>query len=310
MILGIDIGGTNTVWGVVNDTGKIVIRGKVPTTGWKSFQDYLDGLYESVRSEPGFQNIPIRGIGIGAPNGNFYTGQIEFAPNLPWKGVLPLAGEVESRFKARVFVTNDANAAAMGEIRYGAARGFRDFLMVTLGTGVGSGFICNGELVYGHDGLAGELGHTIAIRNGRICGCGRRGCLETYASATGIVQTAREFLESSSEESLLREIRTIHSSDIYRCALKGDELAIEIFNQTGEILGQSLADAVAITSPGLIVLYGGLAQAGPFIFEPTIQSFEKNLLKIYQNKIRIIPSGLSENDAAILGAAALAGAVN
>jgi glucokinase len=247
----------------------------------------------------------ILGIGVGAPNGNFYTGTIDFAPNLPWKGQIPLAQLLHDKFGIRVMLTNDANAAAIGEMVYGAAKGMKDFVMVTLGTGVGSGFVANGELIYGHDGFAGELGHTNAVRDGRQCGCGKKGCLETYTSATGIVKTVKEFLARDAKASLLRNIENVTSKDIFDAAEKGDALALEIFDYTGKILGQSLADVVAIMSPKAIVLFGGLAGAGKYIFEPTKKYMEDNLLKIWKGKIRIIPSELKESDAAVLGASSL-----
>lgn len=305
MNIGIDIGGTNTAWGIVNANAKIIAQGKISTTAFDTIEDYIDALYNSIT--PAFSKLDkanIAGIGVGAPNGNYHSGQIEFAPNLPWQGIIPLADLLEAKFDLKTRITNDANAAAMGEMKYGAAQGYNDFIMVTLGTGVGSGFVSNGQVIYGHDGLAGELGHSIAVRDGRICGCGRNGCLETYTSATGIVRSANEFLKKNKHSSLAQETE-LNSHKIYEAALQGDKVALEIFEFTGKILGQSLADAVAITSPNLIVLFGGLARAGKYIFEPTKKYFEQNLLKIYQNKVPIVPSQLPENNVAILGAAAL-----
>ncbi len=304
--LGIDIGGTKAAYGVVNEEGKILAQGSVSTRGHADVQDFVNALFDSVKKniDTGLYK-DIISIGVGAPNGNYYTGNIEFAPNLEWKGVIPLAAMMQEKFSIPVKVTNDANAAAMGEMMYGAARGMKDFIMVTLGTGVGSGFVANGHLVYGHDGFAGELGHVIAVRDGRMCGCGRKGCLETYTSSTGIVKTANEFIAKNEKASLLSNHIITDSKQLFDAAQKGDELALEIFEYTGRILGQTLADAVAITSPQSIVLFGGLAQAGDFILSPTKKYFEGNLLKIYQNKIKILHSQLPENDAAILGAAAL-----
>ena len=232
-------------------------------------------------------------------------GTIDFAPNLNWKGVVPLVQLFEEHFLFPVVLTNDANAAAIGERIYGAAKGINDFVMVTLGTGLGSGFVVNGNLVYGHDGFAGELGHTIVEKNGRECGCGRKGCLETYASASGIVRTAKEFLENSNN-SLLADVKELSSKSIADAALKGDALALEIFDYTAEKLGFSLANTVALTSPKLIVLFGGLAQSGDLILKPTKKYMEAYLLNIYQNKVAIVPSKLKASDAAILGASALA----
>lgn len=304
--IGIDIGGTNSMMGIVDKMGNILFEAELITNDYELIEDFADACYKLLYPEInklGFQEF--RGIGIGAPNGNYYQGTIEFAPNLRWKGVVPLAKIFSQKFNLNTTVTNDANAAAIGEMMHGAAKGMNDFIMVTLGTGVGSGFVANGKMMYGHDGFAGELGHTIAVRDGRLCGCGRKGCLETYTSATGIVRTANEFLETKSISSSLRNLTTITSKNIYDAAVKGDFLALEIFEFTGKILGQSLADVIAITSPEAIILFGGLAQAGKFIFEPTRKYMEQNLLKIYQGKVKLLPSELKESDAAILGAASL-----
>jgi glucokinase len=304
--IGIDIGGTNSMMGIVDKMGNILFEAELITNDYELIEDFADACYKLLYPEInklGFQEF--RGIGIGAPNGNYYQGTIEFAPNLRWKGVVPLAKIFSEKFNLNTTVTNDANAAAIGEMMHGAAKGMNDFIMVTLGTGVGSGFVANGKMIYGHDGFAGELGHTIAVRDGRLCGCGRKGCLETYTSATGIVRTANEFLETKTISSSLRNLTTITSKNIYDAAVKGDFLALEIFEFTGKILGQSLADAIAITSPEAIILFGGLAQAGKFIFEPTRKYMEQNLLKIYQGKVKLLPSELKESDAAILGAASL-----
>ena len=239
---------------------------------------------------------------------NYYTGTIEFAPNLPWKGVIPLAALFEERLGIPTALTNDANAAAIGEMTYGAARGMKDFIMITLGTGVGSGIVINGQLVYGHDGFAGELGHVIIRReNGRVCGCGRKGCLETYCSATGVARTAREFLTARTEPSLLRSIpaENITSKDVYDAAVKGDKLAQDIFNFTGEILGEALADAIAFSSPEAIILFGGLAKSGDYIFKPIQEAIDKNVLNIYKGKTKLLMSELKDADAAVLGASAL-----
>ena len=304
--IGIDIGGTNSMMGIVDKMGNILFEAELITNDYELIEDFADACYKLLYPEInklGFQEF--RGIGIGAPNGNYYQGTIEFAPNLRWKGVVPLAKIFSQKFNLNTTVTNDANAAAIGEMMHGAAKGMNDFIMVTLGTGVGSGFVANGKMMYGHDGFAGELGHTIAVRDGRLCGCGRKGCLETYTSATGIVRTANEFLETKTISSSLRNLTTITSKNIYDAAVKGDFLALEIFEFTGKILGQSLADAIAITSPEAIILFGGLAQAGKFILEPTRKYMEQNLLKIYQGKVKLLPSELKESDAAILGAASL-----
>ena len=248
-----------------------------------------------------------KGMGVGAPNGNYYKGTIEFAPNLPWKGVIPLAAMFEDKLGIPTALTNDANAAAIGEMTYGAARGLRNFIMITLGTGVGSGIVINGQLVYGHDGFAGELGHVIVERDGRLCGCGRKGCLETYCSATGVARTAREFLVARSEPSLLREIpaEEIVSKDVYDAAIKGDKLAQEIFEYTGTILGRALADFIAFSSPEAIILFGGLAKSGDLIMKPIQKAMDENVLKIYAGKTKLLLSQLKDADAAVLGASAL-----
>ena len=248
-----------------------------------------------------------KGMGVGAPNGNYYKGTIEFAPNLPWKGVIPLAAMFEDKLGIPTALTNDANAAAIGEMTYGAARGLRDFIMITLGTGVGSGIVVNGQLVYGHDGFAGELGHVVVERDGRLCGCGRKGCLETYCSATGVARTAREFLVARSEPSLLREIpaEEIVSKDVYDAAIKGDKLALEIFEYTGTILGRALADFIAFSSPEAIILFGGLAKSGDLIMKPIQKAMDENVLKIYAGKTKLLLSQLKDADAAVLGASAL-----
>jgi glucokinase len=251
----------------------------------------------------------IRGIGIGAPNGNIYTGTIEYAPNLPWKGIIPFAKMVQDKFKIPVKLTNDANAAAVGEMMYGAAKGMRDFIMITLGTGVGSGIVANGQLMYGHDGFAGELGHTIVIPDGRMHqGTGKRGSLESYASATGVRLTALEMLENSTDDSLLRaaDKETLDSKVVYDAAIKGDKLALDIFEFTGKILGLALANAVMFSSPEAIILFGGLTKSGDLILKPTRKHMEENLIQVFQNKVKILVSHLKESDAAILGASALA----
>lgn len=307
--IGIDIGGTNTVFGIVDKRGQIINQGSIKTAIHKEINDYVDALSEGllviIDQVGGINNI--KGIGVGAPNGNYFTGCIEFAPNLPWKGVLPLAQMLSDKLHVPVELTNDANAAAIGEMTYGAARGMKDFLVITLGTGVGSGIVVNGQLVYGHDGFAGELGHTIIRRDGRLCGCGLKGCLETYTSATGVARTAREFLESRKDSSLLRKINEedITSKDVYDAAIQGDELSKEIFEFTGKLLGESFANFVSFSSPEAIILFGGLTKAGKLIFDPVRKHMEENLLPIFRNKIKLLMSELKESDAAVLGASAL-----
>lgn len=309
-VIGIDMGGTNTSFGIVDARGEILKRGAIKTAKHVDVDLYIDELYNGLSSlieeVGGIEKI--KGIGMGAPNGNFYTGNIEFAPNLPWKGVVPIAKLLANKFKIPAAVTNDANAAAVGEMTYGAARGMKDFIMITLGTGVGSGIVANGQLIYGHDGFAGELGHTTIVRdNGRLCGCGRHGCLETYTSATGVARTAREMLGTRTEDSSLRSIplESITSKDVFEAAERGDAIAKEIFEFTGKMLGEAFADFVAFSAPEAIILFGGLTKAGELILKPIRENMEKNLLKIWQGKIKLLFSSLSEADSAVLGASAL-----
>lgn len=310
-VLGVDIGGTNTVFGIVDARGHVVASDSIKTRKHANFEDYIDELHTEIVRLLKANDVEgeIQGIGIGAPNGNYYTGEIQNPPNLPWKGILPLAEMVSKAFDGiPVGVTNDANAAALGEMTYGAARGMKDFIMITLGTGVGSGIVINGQLVYGHDGFAGELGHVVVKRNnGRVCGCGRTGCLEAYCSATGVARTAREFLELRSEPSVLRniQIEDITSKDVYDAAITGDKLAKEIFEYTGKILGDAMADMVAFSSPQAIILFGGLAKSGELLLKPLKEEFETALMPIFKGKTKIILSELKESDAAVLGASAL-----
>lgn len=308
-VLGVDMGGTNTVIGVVDARGKVVATTALKTRDYSEFEDFTEALVKACRhvsGEVGGLQL-VAGIGIGAPNANFYSGNIEDAPNLPWKGVLPLGEVLNNALGIPVAVTNDANAAAIGEMTYGAARGMRDFIMITLGTGVGSGIVINGQLVYGCDGFAGELGHTCAIRDGRTCGCGKKGCLETYCSATGVARSAREFLETRTEDSLLRKIELdkITSKDVYDACMAGDQLAKEIFEFTGRVMGQAFADFVCFSAPEAIVLFGGLAQAGDVLMKPIREAMEENLLPCWKGKVKLIPSDLKASEAAVLGAAAL-----
>lgn len=307
-VLGVDIGGTNTVFGIVDARGTVVATGSIKTAKHAEFDDYIDELYTAVTVllEANDAVDKIHGIGVGAPNANYYTGNIEYAPNLIWKGVLPLAEKMTAKFGVPTTITNDANAAAIGEMTYGAARGMKDFIMITLGTGVGGGVVCNGQMVYGFDGMAGELGHVIARRNGRLCGCGRNGCLETYCSATGVVRTAFEFLEARpDEETLLRNRPDLTSKDIYDAALVGDRMAKDVYEFTGKVLGEMLADYVSFTSPQAIVIFGGLAKSGELLMGPLRESFEKNNMPIHRGKVKILLSELKEADAAVLGASAL-----
>jgi len=310
-VIGMDMGGTNTVFGIVDARGNVIAKSAVKTGTNIDVNSYVDNIYKElmkmINAEGGINKI--KGIGVGAPNGNYYTGNIEFAPNLPWKGVVPFANIMTDKFGIPTALTNDANAAAVGEMTYGAARGMKNFIMITLGTGVGSGIVIDGKVVYGHDGFAGELGHINVMRNnGRLCGCGRSGCLEAYASATGVARSAREILETSTKDSLLRNIpsESITSKDVYEAAIQGDEVAIEIFQFTGKVLGEAFADFIAFSAPEAIILFGGLAKAGDLILNPIIENMEKNLLKIWKGKVKVLFSQLKESDAAVLGASALA----
>lgn len=309
-VVGIDIGGTNTVFGVVDARGTVLYSSSIKTGKYVDIEDYVTalgvGLMQVIDQAGGPEKI--KGIGVGAPNGNYFNGCIEFAPNLPWKGKIPLAQLISEKVGGiPVALTNDANAAAIGEMTYGAARGMKDFIVITLGTGVGSGIVISGNLVYGHDGFAGELGHVIVRRNGRQCGCGRQGCLEAYTSATGVARTAREYLEIRKDESLLREFdpSDITSKDVYDAAMKNDKLALEIFETTGAMLGEAFANFVAFSSPEAIILFGGLTKAGDLIMEPIKRAMDANMLKVYEGKTKVLFSQLKESDAAVLGASAL-----
>jgi glucokinase len=309
--VGIDIGGTNTVFGFVDREGKILAEGKIKTFDFEEIEVFVAALYEKIdvtlkKLSNGFELL---GYGIGAPMGNINKGTIEYPADLPWKGVIPIADILKRHTSLPVIVTNDANAAAVGEMVYGGARGMKNFVVITLGTGLGSGFVIDGKLVYGQDGFAGEIGHT-AIRPGasnRQCGCGRKGCLETYVSATGIKRTLLKIMADSIEPSELRELsfNELDSEKIHQAALKGDSIAIEAFNHTGQMLGFKLADVVATTNPEAVFLFGGLALAKELIFEPTKEYMEEHLLSIYQGKVKLLPSSLSTQNAAVLGASSL-----
>ena len=310
-VVGIDVGGQTSKIGVVDARGTVLAQTVIRTDTYDKVEPYIAELAEAVNKlikESGTEG-KVRGVGVGAPNGNYYTGTIENAPNLLWGRERVEFSKLlsEAMSGLPVALTNDANAAAVGEMTYGAARGMKNFIMITLGTGVGSGIVINGEVVYGHDGFAGELGHTAAVRNnGRTCGCGKTGCLETYASATGVARTAREWLELTDEPSLLRGLDSIASKDVYEAAKEGDKLALKIFEFTGKILGRSFADFVAFSSPEAIVLFGGLARAKEFLTEPIENSLNENVLPLWKGKVKIVYSQLKESDAAILGASALA----
>ena len=305
VVAGIDLGGTNTRIGLVNAHGKILAKDSVMTEEFQEPKKFAEVVCKKILflvSGLGALNPELIGVGIGAPNGNFFSGSIEFAPNLRWKGKIPLAKMFSEKLKVKTLLTNDANAAALGEMIFGGAKRMKDFIFITLGTGLGSGIVVNGEMVYGHDGFAGEIGHVIVESNGRPCDCGRKGCLEQYCSATGIVNT---YLEKEQRTKGKGRRKKADAKIIYDRAKAGEKTAIESFNITGAMLGFALANSVAYTSPQAIFLFGGLANAGNFIFTPARKSFEKNLLRIWKNKIKILPSQLPEDDAAILGAASL-----
>jgi len=310
LAVGIDIGGTGTKFGIVDRNGNVLFSSEMSTRKHKQVEPFIDDLHdrlsEIIAQSGGVGRI--RGIGVGAPNGNYYTGTVEYAPNLPWKGIIPLAKLIQDKFQLPTILTNDANAAAIGEMMYGAAKGMKDFIMITLGTGVGSGIVANGHLILGHDGFAGELGHTISVPDGRLHpGTGKYGSLESYASATGLAATAHEMLSKSKSKSLLRGIpkEELDSKKVFEAAVKGDKLAIDVFEFTGKILGMALANFVMFSSPEAIILFGGLTKAGDFILKPAREHMEANLIQVFQNKVKILVSHLKESDAAILGASAL-----
>ena len=307
--LGIDIGGTNTKFGLVNHRGQILEKGSLKTDDFPLVEDFIDALYENLAPliARHCDEGKLDGIGVGAPNANYYTGTIEQAPNLNWKGIVPFAELMTKKFGIRCKMTNDANAAALGEMMFGAARGMKDFIMMTLGTGVGSGIVTGGNLLYGHDGFAGELGHTIVKPGGRKhWSTGSEGSLEAYASATGIAITAKK-MRAEFPDSMLNTYpeEAISSEVVYECAIAGDATAIEVFRYTGQKLGEALANFVMFSSPEAILLFGGVIKAGDFILKPTKLHMERNLLPIFRNKVSLVFSELNEADAAILGASAL-----
>ena len=312
-VIGLDLGGTNSVFGIVDARGEIKATTAIKTQGYDKVEDYVDACVEAlqviIEQVGGIQTI--KAMGIGAPNGNYYTGTIEFAPNLAWahNGIVPLAQMFSDRLSGLpVGLTNDANAAAVGEMTYGVARGMKNFIVITLGTGVGSGIVINGQLVYGCDGFAGELGHVTMVREGgRVCGCGRKGCLECYCSATGVARSAREFLQKSDEPSLLREMdaEQITSLDVSIAAGKGDALAKRIYEFTGDMLGKACADFAAFSSPEAFIFFGGMTKAGDLIMKPIEESYNKNVLKVFKGKAKFLVSGLDGSSAAVLGASAI-----
>lgn len=310
-VIGVDLGGTNTVFGIVNQRGEVLFDNSIRTQEYPTAESFVDAgvacLQPLIERVGGISQV--RAMGIGAPNGNYYSGSIEHAPNLPWKGIVPLSKMFSDALGIPVAMTNDANAAALGEMIYGVARGMKNFIVITLGTGVGSGIVINGQLVYGHDGFAGELGHVTMVRGaeGRMCGCGRTGCLETYCSATGVARTAREILAKTDRSSLLREMdpEKITSLDVSIAAGKGDEVAKEIFQFTGKMLGEACADFAAFSSPEAFIFFGGLTKAGDLIMRPIEDAYNAHVMPIFRGKAKFLVSGLMSSNAAVLGASAL-----
>lgn len=308
-VIGLDLGGTNSVFGIVDARGNIVATTAIKTQAYSDFDDYvkasIDALMPIIDTVGGIEKI--KALGIGAPNGNYYNGTIEYAANLVWQGVVPIAKKFEEALGIPVIVTNDANAAAVGEFTYGVARGMKNFIMITLGTGVGSGIYINGQLVLGCDGLAGELGHLTVVPGGRTCGCGRKGCLETYCSATGVARTAREYLDKRDTPSLLRDIKPedITSFEVYKAAVAGDELAKEIFEITGSMLGEACANFALFCSPEAFIFMGGLTKAGDLLMKPLQKAYDEHVLSVYKGKAKLMLSGLKDSETAVLGASAL-----
>jgi len=309
LVAGIDIGGTNTVFGLVDKAGNIIAENSLKTTDYPKIKNFVSALATAINKMiEGKPNMKLAGIGIGAPNANYYKGTIELAPNLAWKGIVPLAKFIREEIDVPVIVTNDANAAAMGEMIFGEAKKMKNFIVLTLGTGLGSGIVINGEVVYGHTGFAGELGHTIVVPGGRDCGCGRQGCYETYASASGLVRTVLYMLSEMREESSLRDIppSELTAKKIAEAAAKKDPIAVEAMDYTAEILAFGIVNAIGFSSPEAVFLFGGLAQAGEMLFAPVRKYVDQNVQPIFKGTVKILPSGVSESNAAVLGAAALA----
>ena len=308
VVAGVDIGGTNTMIGLVDRDGVIHAEGRLSTADYAFADDFVVALDQKLKEMvAGHDDLTLTGIGIGAPNANFNKGTIELATNLRWKGIIPLVKLTERRTGLKTRITNDANAAALGEMIFGAAKGIKNFIILTLGTGLGSGFVVDGEVVYGHTGFAGELGHMTVAEGGRVCGCGRRGCLETYASATGLVRTVLALLSDRRDESILRDLRSseITSRRVAEAAAAGDVIAIDALDQTARMIALGIANAVIFSSPETIFLFGGLAKAGDALFEPVRKYADELVQPIFRGTFSVIPSGLPEAQAAILGASAL-----
>jgi len=309
VVAGVDIGGTNTVYGLVERTGNIVAEGNLKTTDYPEIHNFVSALAGAITNlMKGKSGIELAGIGIGAPNANYHRGTIELAPNLAWKGIVPIAEYVREKTKVPVVITNDAKAAAMGELIFGGAKNMKNFIVLTLGTGLGSGIVINREVLYGHTGFAGELGHTTIVPGGRDCGCGRQGCFETYGSASGLVRTVLNLLSEMNEESILREIppSQLSSKKIAEAAAKNDPVALEAMDYTAEMIAFGIANAVGFSSPEAVFLFGGLAQAGEVLFAPIREYVNQMVMPIYRGTVQILASGIPESNAAVLGAAALA----
>ncbi|HOO98068.1 MAG TPA: ROK family protein [Bacteroidales bacterium] len=308
VVAGVDIGGTNTVFGLVDETGKVLSHGTFKTTDYPKVENFVTTLTAEIRKLlAAKKEYELAGIGIGAPDANYHRGTIEHAPNLAWKGIVPLADLIKKKINVPVAVTNDANAAAMGEMIFGGAKKMKDFIVLTLGTGLGSGIVIDGKMVYGHTGFAGELGHMTVVHNGRECGCGRKGCLETYASATGLVKTVIQLMSEMRDESPLRDIppSKLTSKKIAEAAAKNDPVAVRAMNETAEILGFGIINAIVFSSPEAIFLFGGLAQAGDLLFKPVRAYLKKNNYVLMKDTVKILPSEISESNGAVLGSAAL-----
>ena len=309
VVAGIDIGGTNTVIGLVDKTGIIIIESKLKTTDYPDIKDFVTALVLCInKMKEGQPDLNLVGIGIGAPNANYHKGTIELAPNLAWKGIVPLRDYIMEKLDIPVIITNDANAAAMGEMIFGGAKGMKDFIVLTLGTGLGSGIVVNGEVVYGYTGFAGELGHYTVVPGGRDCGCGRQGCFETYASASGLVRTVLQMISEMRDESSLRDIppSELTAKAITEAAAKGDSIAVEAVDYTAEMLAFGITNAIVFSSPEAVFLFGGLTQAGEMLFAPVRKYVDETVMPIFKGRVKILPSGVPESTAAVLGAAALA----
>jgi glucokinase len=309
VVAGIDIGGTNTIFGLVDKTGNVIAEGRLKTAEFPDIKDFISAQYAAINKMlEDNSGLKLLGLGVGAPNANYHKGTIELAPNLAWKGIVPLAAYLKEKVHVPVIITNDANAAAMGEMIFGGAREMKDFIVLTLGTGLGSGIVINGEIVYGHTGFAGELGHTIIVPGGRDCGCGRKGCYETYASASGLVRTVLNMLSEMRIGSSLRDIppSELTSKKIVEEAEKGDKVALESISYTAEMLALGIVNAITFSSPEAVFLFGGLVKAGEMLLAPVRKYVDLNVMPIFKGRVRILPSGVSETNAAVLGAAALA----